>query len=207
VRDFLIARPELVLGDEGLMRAIGVRPIAANVVEFGPAALGRLEAAWSRESSARQEIEQVARANFAAQAQAHAVILDLLEARNNADLARRVDLAATRSFGLAAAALLVEEAPAPAGWGVCPEGSVDQLLGRSAERIGPGFETEALFGPEAETVQSVAVVRLTLWGGRAGLLAFGSADPDGFRRDMGAELVLFLARVVERTADRWPPLA
>ena len=41
---------------------------------------------------------------------------------------------------------------------------------------------------------------------RQGLLAFGSADPDGFTEDMGAELVAFLARVVERTAERWPVL-
>jgi uncharacterized protein YigA (DUF484 family) len=38
----------------------------------------------------------------------------------------------------------------------------------------------------------------------AALLAFGPADPGGFTPDMGAELVAFLARVVERTAERWP---
>jgi hypothetical protein len=37
-----------------------------------------------------------------------------------------------------------------------------------------------------------------------GLLAFGSDDPEGFTPDMGAELLAFLARVVERTAERWP---
>ena len=31
-------------------------------------------------------------------------------------------------------------------------------------------------------------------------------DPEGFTEDMGAELVAFLARVVERTAERWPIL-
>ena len=41
---------------------------------------------------------------------------------------------------------------------------------------------------------------------RAGLIAFGSPDPNGFTEDMGAELVAFLARVVERTAERWPLL-
>jgi hypothetical protein len=39
---------------------------------------------------------------------------------------------------------------------------------------------------------------------RQGVLAFGSPDPDGFTADMGCELVAFLARVVERTAERWP---
>ena len=41
---------------------------------------------------------------------------------------------------------------------------------------------------------------------RQALLAFGSIDPEGFTEDMGPELVAFLARVVERTAERWPIL-
>ena len=41
---------------------------------------------------------------------------------------------------------------------------------------------------------------------RHGILAFGSHDPEGFTPEMGAELVAFLARVVERTAERWPVL-
>ncbi len=54
---------------------------------------------------------------------------------------------------------------------------------------------------------TLALVRLQLWGeARSGLLAFGSPDPAGFTADMGGELVAFLARVVERTAERWPPL-
>jgi hypothetical protein len=38
------------------------------------------------------------------------------------------------------------------------------------------------------------------------VLAFGAAEPDGFTADMGAELVAFIARVVERMAERWPVL-
>jgi uncharacterized protein YigA (DUF484 family) len=53
----------------------------------------------------------------------------------------------------------------------------------------------------------MAMVRLAIWEpARQGLIAFGSGDPEGFTPDMGAELVAFLARVVERTAERWPVL-
>ena len=53
----------------------------------------------------------------------------------------------------------------------------------------------------------MAMVRMAIWEpARQGLLAFGSPDPDGFTEEMGAELVAFLARVVERTAERWPIL-
>ncbi len=208
VRDLLIAKPELIRGDEGLMRALGVRPIAANVVDFGPAALARLEAARDRESTARQEIEQIARANFAAQAETHAVIVDLLEARHNADLARRVNEAATERFGLVAGVIAVEgPGPAPAGWRALPSAFIDGILGPDGlARLGPAAAEEELFGAAAGEARSMALVRMAIWSeARPAVLAFASAEPDGFRPDMGAELVAFLARVVERTAERWPP--
>ena len=207
VRDLLIAKPDLIRGDEGLMRALGVRPIAANVVDFGPAALARMEEARNRESTARQEIEQIARANFSAQAETHAVIVDLLEARNNADLARRVNAAATERFGLLAGVIAAEGPTAvPAGWRALPSGFIDVVLGpQGLARLGPAFATEEIFGNAAPEVASVALVRMAIWDdGRPAVLAFASEDPDGFRPDMGAELVAFLARVVERTAERWP---
>ena len=72
-----------------------------------------------------------------------------------------------------------------------------------------GFHAPALglFGDRADQVRSMAMVRIAIWEpGREGVLAFGSPDDKGFTADMGAELVAFLARVVERTAERWPVL-
>jgi uncharacterized protein YigA (DUF484 family) len=64
-----------------------------------------------------------------------------------------------------------------------------------------------LFGPQHGEIRSVALVRMAIWEpSRQGLLAFGSTDAEGFTPDMGSELVAFLARVVERTAERWPLL-
>ena len=72
VRAFLKAHPSLVREDAELLSDLGLRINAANVVEFGPAALARHVAAHQRESSARLQLEATARANFAAQAQCHA---------------------------------------------------------------------------------------------------------------------------------------
>ncbi|MGM9451549.1 DUF484 family protein [Klebsiella sp. K47] len=36
------------------------------------------------------------------------------------------------------------------------------------------------------------------------MCAFGSGEDDGFTPAMGCELVAFVARVVERMAERWP---
>ena len=60
---------------------------------------------------------------------------------------------------------------------------------------------------QAEAVKSVAMVRMAIWTpARPAILAFGSPDARGFTPEMGAELVAFLARVIERTAERWPVL-
>ena len=70
-----------------------------------------------------------------------------------------------------------------------------------------GFAPTALplFGSRSDKVRSMAMVRMSIWEpSRFAILAFGSPDDEGFTPDMGAELVAFLARVVERTAERWP---
>jgi hypothetical protein len=208
IRARLIADPEVLRNDDGLLQALGLKLDHGNVVEFGPAALTRLEAARTREMTARQEIEAVARANFAAQAQTHAMAVDLLEARNTADLARRVDEGARQRFGVTAGALAIEgPGPTPFGWRSLPAGLLTLLMGPTGlARMGPCAGAFELFGEAAEEIRSAAVVRMAIWSpARNTALAFGSADPEGFTPDMGAELVAFLARVVERTAERWPP--
>lgn len=189
------------------MQALGVRPIAANVVDFGPAALSRLEKAYNRESEARQEMEAIARANYEAQAQTHAAVLDLLEARNNADLARRLEEAAQVRFGLSAASLLCERAPL-AGWRRLDDGEVDELIGEDFDRrLGPAQDCDRLFDADIGPIGSTALVRLALWrDGQPGLLALGAESDDVFTPDMGSELIVFLAGVVERISDRWPPV-
>ena len=210
VRDFLKADPDYIRNDPELLEALGLRIDAANVVDFGPAALTRVAAAHKREAGARKQLEATARANFAAQAQTHAAVVDILEARNHADLARRVDELSTLRFGLVGATIAIEAGAerAPAGWHELIEGQVDLIMGPSRLAL-MGFHAPALglFGQDADTVRSMALVRMAMWDpARQGILAFGSPEPKGFTADMGAELVAFLARVVERTAERWPVL-
>lgn len=205
VRAFLLNHPHLVREDAELLCGLGLRLDAANVVEFAPAALARHIDAHRRESSARQELEATARANFDAQAQCHAGVVDLLDARSNADLAQRLDETARLRFGLMTGGVAVE-GKAPAGWVGLDEGMVDMILGEDRlTRLGQTGFGALLFPGQAEAVQSAAMIRLTVWG-RPGLLAFGAADAEAFTPDMGCELIAFLARVLERTAERWPVL-
>jgi uncharacterized protein YigA (DUF484 family) len=209
VSAFLREHPRFIRDDAELLADLGLWIKADNIVEFGPAALARLSADKSRERAARRRLEATARSNFAAQAQTHAAVVDLLEARNHADLARRVDEIARLRFGLAAGVIALETpGGVPAGWRPLAQGHGDSLMGADGlSHMGPPKAAAVLFGEQHEAVGSVAMVRLAFWEpARAGVLAFGSADPMGFTPEMGAELVAFLARVVERTAERWPVL-
>jgi uncharacterized protein len=210
VRRFLSDNPEFLTGDDGLLDELGLKVVGGNVVEFVPAVMARVHAAHQREATQRQQIEETARANFSAQAQTHGAVVDLLDARNHSDLARRVNELAQQRFGLAAGVIALETAGhPPAGWKMLVEGQVDMILGGPQRLARMGFAPTALglFGARSEEIQSMAMVRMAIWEpSRQGLLAFGSAEPDGFTEDMGTELVAFLARVVERTAERWPVL-
>lgn len=207
VRAWLKANPAFLTSDPDFAAELGLRPLAANVVEFGPVALSKVSAAHKKESTERRKLETIARANFAAQAQTHAAVVDLLESRNHSDLARRVDELARLRFGLAAGAVALEgPGRVPAGWKALVEGQVDLILGpRKLALMGHAPTALGLFGDRAPLVGSLALVRLAIWEpAREGVIAFGSADANAFTADMGADLVAFLARVVERTAERWP---
>ncbi|MGI9169859.1 MAG: DUF484 family protein [Caulobacteraceae bacterium] len=198
---------DMVREDGELLAELGLRLDVANIVDFGPVALSRITAAHQRESSERQRLEAMARANFAAQAQTHAAVVDLLESRNHADLARRIDELSRLRFGLAAGVVALEgPGGAPPGWRALVAGQIDLILGpRRLARMGNAPTALGLFGESARHIGSVALVRLAIWDpARQGVVAFGSADSDAFSADMGADLVTFLARVAERTAERWP---
>jgi len=206
VKSFLLDNPNWLRDNPHLMSNLGLRLDAANLVDFGPVALSRVSAARQRESDERKRLEAMAQANFAAQNQTHAAVLDVLEASSLADLPLRVDELARRRFGLAKGVIAVENCHAPSGWIPLAEGQTDMLIGYvHMARLGRLPIAAGLFGSQATVIQSVALARLSLWGDHCdGVLAFGAFDEDAFTPDMGDELVTFLARVVERASQRWP---
>ena len=206
LRSLLRDRRDWLCGDMALLSELGLRLDAANVVDFGPVALSRVTAAHERESSERKRLEDMAQANYAAQTQTHAAVLDVLEASSLGDLAARVDRLARLRFGLVVGALAVEGGETPDGWLTLIEGQTDALLMTGEDsRLGRIPTAAGLFGAHAPAIESVALARLTLWEpARQGVLAFGALDACAFTEDMGEELVVFLARVVERAAAHWP---
>lgn len=209
VRAWVQANAELLTADRALLEELGLKTTGPNVVEFGRAALTRLESLIEKESGARRQIEAVARANFAAQTQTHVSVLDLMESRNHSDLARRLDAAAQARFGLAGAVIGLEKpGGVPFGWRTLEPGAVNGLVGEDALAwLGPNFDGLELFGAAEDQVRSVALIRMAPWSpARPALCAFGSPEPEGFTPAMGCELAAFLTRVVERMAERWPIL-
>ena len=195
--------------DKALLDALGLQPKARHLIDFGPAALSKLEQRALRDFDVRRQLEMTAKANFDAQNQTHGLVLSLLEARNHADLARRLNEESRGRFGLIAATIALEDtAPIPLGWQALDDGGVDYIVGETGlSLLGPEGVCRALFGDEIRRIRSAAVLRIALWReGRPGLVAFGSHDFDGFSENMGAELVAFVARIVERVAERWPVL-
>ncbi len=206
MRGLLRGNPEWLRSDPQLLADLGLRLDAANIVDFGPVALSRVSAAHQRESSARKRLETMARANFAAQTQTHAAVVDVLKSQSLVDLAERVDQLARLRFGLAFGGLAVEGGETPPGWVTLVEGQTDLILGAGVNaRLGRLPTASGLFGALGPVIASAALARLTMWSPtRQGVIAFGSIEADAFMPEMGAELVAFLARVVERTAARWP---
>lgn len=205
VKALIQAHRDRLLADQEFLAALGVRLDAANIVDFGPVALSRVAAAHARETSQRKRLEAVSRANFSAQTRTHASVIDLIEATSHTDLARRTDTVARLQFGLLTGVLALEgAAAAPSGWRPLAEGQVDMLMERRRRvRLGVVPTATGLFAELAPIVGSVALVRIAV-SGRAGILAFAAAETDAFAADMGADLITFLGKVVERTAGRWP---
>ena len=148
----------------------------------------------------------MAQANFAAQTQTHAAVIDVLNAGSLGELADRVDELARLRFGLTIGALALEGGDTPPGWFTLVEGQATLLLGECRPaRLGRIPTAAGLFGVHAPMIESVALTRLSLWEpARQGVMAFGAADAEAFTDDMGTELLTFLAKVIERTVERWP---
>lgn len=209
LRRHLVKHADDIARDTALLDALGLQPKSRHLIDFGPAALARLEARALKDFDVRRQLEMTAKANFDAQSQTHGMILSLLEARNHADLARRLHDEARSRFGLIAASVALEDtAPVPLGWKTLDYGGVDYIVGETGlSLLGPEGVCRVLFDDDVKRIKSAAVLRIALWReGRPGLVAFGSSDFDGFSPEMGAELVAFVARVVERVAERWPVL-
>ncbi|CAA7612419.1 conserved hypothetical protein [Candidatus Terasakiella magnetica] len=207
--DFLVRHPDLLLSLSPPSRwgeDDGILDMQVFMIE-------RLRDEIERVRGAAEHLIHTSRSNMSIQTRTHRAVLAILAADTLAELVEAVadDLpglldvdVATLCFETPAEPL--EELEAPGLRSLAP-GTVVPMMGGGDRECALTEEMPgdpALFGEAAALVQSSAVVRLTP-GGRCpeGVMALGSRHGRTFHAGQATELISFLARVVERSVNRW----
>lgn len=215
IRSLIVADPDLVLEDQGVMRRlVGERNGERRIVDLRDRLVERLEQRLEKLVQHHRTVIAAAYENVAGTQQVHRAVLALIEPPDLSAFLYRLTHEVPRTLGLDDARLCLEadvDAVGPAeGIGAdlhgrvlaLPHGTVADYMaldGSGAEPVvlrEAGAEAELIFG-EANPIQSEALMRLDV-AGSAGMLAFGSADPRKFDPGHGTDLLAFLGAAVER---------
>lgn len=205
--DFLAQNPELL--------AVLTPPAARNgdsVVDFQRFMMARLQDGLARADATAEEVITATRINLSTQARVHDAVLALLDADSFEHLIHIATQDLCEHLDVDAISLCVEAERDPlpristAGVYVLPPGAVDELMGSGRDVLlrARSADTESIFGPAASLVRSDALVRLQFGpGAPPGLFALGARETEAFHPGQGSELLLFLARVLERCIRAW----
>lgn len=217
IRSLIVADPQLVLGDDQVMRALigETKDSVRNVVDLRDRLVERLESRLSKLVQANRSMIAAAYENVAGTQQMHRAILALIGTEALAEFLKVLTQDVPRLLGIEEIRLCLEadvDETRPAdGLGdglegrvlALPEGTVEAylLLDGSAAPGGivlreAGVEAELIFGDMAR-VRSEAMMRLDVMGAE-GLLVCGAGDPDRFGPDQGTDLLGFFGTAVER---------
>ncbi|WP_343117050.1 DUF484 family protein [Ostreiculturibacter nitratireducens] len=220
LREAILARPEVILEDRDVMRALvgaNDRAMGDNVVDMRGLAMERLEARLDRLADVHRTVLAAAYENLAGMNQIHRAVLRLLEPRDFTafltDLGGEVaEILRVDSVRLVLESNLSGEAPRHAGLEevlvVADAGFVGSYIARAQDnhrtvvlRKSTG-DAEALFGNGA--IASEALMPIDLGPGRLpALLAMGSEEPNKFAPGQATDLLAFFAAVFERALRRW----
>lgn len=206
VRDFLMQNPDFVRDDPELLHVIAAEPGRGNVVSIGDLARERMLRETRGTQARFSQIVETARANYEAQMRVQESILAILDATSPEDLAER--MAGHVAFALAADACLfvVSDSHAQSEALDRAAAAIERLVPETAPVLmGPvDRPRQWLYGEHGGQLRSEALARLEIGPERrTGMLVLASHDIEAFRSDHGAELVVFLARVLERVLARF----
>jgi uncharacterized protein YigA (DUF484 family) len=213
-RDRVMARPDIVLEDRGLMRALieaNERQQGKNIVDMRGIAMGRLEARLDRLEDMHRNVVAAAYENLAGTNQIHRCVLrvldcDTLPSLLDALIGDVADILRVDHVRLVLESAAPGEAPHPV---IAPAepGFADAYItqGRAVPvravtlRQCRGASGQ-VFGAAGPDLRSEALLKLDLGTRRLpGLLAIGSEDPHQFRANQGTELLAFLGGALQRT--------
>ncbi|MBL4616245.1 MAG: DUF484 family protein [Robiginitomaculum sp.] len=178
----------------------------AKILDFEAASRVRMLERVRSLTMTRDALVETARQNHATQAQVHAAILTVLDAKNWQSLDARLRSSVRAGLGSDFLHLFVEKAKIPVGLSnitAKPEGFVAHIMQGHFERLGACSSSSAmLYGEEEYQMKSEAIVRLD-WGPGEALLVFASKDRRVFSAGQGTELIAFFAKAIERIISRW----
>ncbi|MGF1446070.1 MAG: DUF484 family protein [Pikeienuella sp.] len=218
IRSLIIADPELVLGDDEVMRAVigDVEEAGGRqVVDLRDRLVARLETRLKRLVQTNRSVIAAAYENVSGTRQLHRAVLALIAAPNLGALLRCLTHEVPSLIGVEQARVCLEaevdgvQIADGLGAGLegrvlaMPVGMADAYLMLDGTPVPEGVvlreasdEAEMLFG-HLTSVRSEAMMRLDL-DGAAALVVFGASDPDRFGPDQGIELLTFFRAVIER---------
>ena len=221
VRAFLMAHPDFVINDADLLNQImPARDEGRNVVDMQQFVIARLQGKVRMLRDIQSDLIEASSLNSLAREQVHAAALSMLDAPSFDALMEYITLpdGLARTLGLASASICIEvtgevSRAETIGMRLLESGGVDRMMGGSYPyRLTTNVQVSpSLYGERASHVFSEALVRLDF--SRVtppGLLALGGIDPDQFHPEQAADLLEFLARIVERCVRLWldlPPRA
>lgn len=223
VRAKIIARPDVILDDKDVMRALvaaNEKIMGDNIVDLRGIAMERLESRLDRLEDTHRSVIAAAYENVAGTNQIHRAILSILEAGSLAEFLVDLQGDVAETLRVDAIRLVLEgdqNEVSPTltttenGMLQKPSGYMDAYVtqGRGGmsrqvtlRRVDHG-DTD-LFGQDAREIRSEACLKLDLGTeDTPGLMVLGSRDAEMFGPQQGTDLLMFFAGVVERVLRRW----
>lgn len=182
-----------------------------GVVDFQSALLERLKTDKTRAQKLQRELIDTVRANMSNYNRIQTAILILLEAETFEEMIQTLSDDFPVLLDVDTVQTVIEstskEIPFVNQSGIrfARQGTVQKWLGTGDALLQSNINGhEEIFGPGAGLVKSQALLRLEISPKTpAGILAFGSRDPDAFNPDQAIDQIGFLAQVVERCFRLW----
>jgi len=223
LRDRIMAKPEVILEDRDLMRALiaaNDRAMGTNVVDLRGIGMERLEARLERLEDTHRSVIAAAYENLAGTNQVHRAILQLLDPLSFEEFLKNLGGEVAQTLRVDCIRLVLESVQAA-------EDPALRRLGEVLFVAEPGFiadyvaggrnvslrsvtlrqtipSSDQIYGERAGWIRSEALLRLDFGKGRLpGLLVMGAEDPHQFKPTQGTDLLAFFTGVFERTMRRW----
>ena len=222
-RDRIIAAPERLLDDQGVMKALiaaNERAMGSNVVDLRGIAMERLENRLDRLEDTHRTVIAAAYDNLAGTNQVHRAIMQLLDPLTFEDFLKALNAEVAPTLRVDCVRLVLESVQGESETAlrrlgdvlyVAQSGFVGNYLSAVKNvplrpvvlrQVQPS--SDVLYGDKAGWIRSEALMKLDFGKGRLpGMLVFGAEDPHQFKPNHGTDLLAFFAGVFERTMRRW----